>query len=106
MCVLFVLRQKAWNEAVRQTEGVVTHHRLMRRPGLLSVVICKEDSPGWNSEPEFSGKDTLGGASQPGLYAGGSLPESERARFGTAPASSCLSALAEELGFPRRFDEL
>lgn len=40
------------------------------------------------------------------MYAGGSLPESERARLGTTPASSCLSALTEELGFPRRFDEL
>lgn len=48
----------------------------------------------------------MGGASQPGLYAGGSLPESERAKLGTTPASSCLSALMEEPGFPRRFDEL
>lgn len=93
--------RKAWNKIVRQTKGVMTHHRLVRRGlGSLSAVICNlEGSSAWDSEPGFSREDSPWGASQPGLYAGGSLPESERARPGTTPASSCLSALTRELEF-------
>lgn len=45
MCALITQSPKAWNEVVRQTESVITHHRLVRRGlGPLSAVICKEDS--------------------------------------------------------------
>lgn len=99
--------RKVWNEVVCQTEKVVSHHYLVRQGlGSLFAAVCEGDSSAWNSESGFSREVSLWGASQPGSYAGGSLPEPERARFGTTPASSCLSALTEEPIFLKESDKL
>lgn len=45
LCGLIMQSQKAWNKVVRQTDGVITRHPLVRRGlGPLSTAICKEDS--------------------------------------------------------------